>query len=424
MVINPLTGRPARMTLVMFFDFKSDMPLGWEIMPAENILTIASALRRTILMLGKFFDFDGYIPKVVYLDNGRAFRAKYFRGVKDFKDTILPGLFAKLKIETMYATPYHGQSKTIERWFKTLGELERKLPAYTGTNIAGKPAMLLRNEKLHKRLFENTPITLETLDYNLKIFIQEYAETPHQDGRYKGLCPAEIFMNSIEKIKQDERYKSRLISKQELIYLMLSDESRVIGKNGIRFRGNYYWNEEMPRFISNRITIKYDLWDDSEIIVLDEKERFLFKAVKDDIRYHPAARLLGSENDLKLLTEALENKQRIKKQVVEEFKLLVERFVNSPNPSNRGGFEIPAGAGMTDNGDSRFRGNDNAFVGMTDCGDSRLRGNDNVSAGMTVGKRSKEASVTLTKKKMQKFMDLLGVKGYYNPIEELMKGQK
>jgi hypothetical protein len=43
---------------------------------------------------------------------------------------------------------------------------------------------------------------------------------------------------------------------------------------------------------------------------------------------------------------------------------------------------------------------------------------------VTGRKRSQEASVTLTKKKMQKFMDLLGVKGYYNPIEELMKGQK
>jgi putative transposase len=53
MVINPLTGRPQRMTLVMFFDFKSSMPVGWEIMPTENVLTIASALRRAILMLGK-----------------------------------------------------------------------------------------------------------------------------------------------------------------------------------------------------------------------------------------------------------------------------------------------------------------------------------------------------------------------------------
>ncbi len=317
MVINPLTGRPQRMTLIMFFDFKSSMPLGWEIMPTENILTIASALRRTILLLGRFFGNNseagsfGYIPRIAYLDNGRAFRAKYFRGIKDFRDSIVPGLFGKLGIETMYATPYHGQSKTIERWFKTLGEMERRLPAYTGTDIAGKPAMLMRNEKLHQRLFDNTPITIDSLKATLEEYIKEYAEQEHQDGQYKGLSPAEIFMHSVNKIKSEpERLKGRLISSQELNYLMLSDETRTITKNGIRFRGNYYYNEEMPRIISSRVIVKYDIWDDREIIVFDEKERYLFAACKDDLRYHPAARLLGTDEDIYMLQEALRKNNR------------------------------------------------------------------------------------------------------------------
>lgn len=334
MVINPLTGRAQRMTLIMFFDFKSSIPLGWEIMPTENVLAIASALRRTILLLGRFFvdkseaGSFGYIPKIAYLDNGRAFRAKYFRGIKDFRDSIIPGLFGKLGIETMYATPYHGQSKTIERWFKTLGELERRLPAYTGTNIAGKPAMLMRNEKLHQRLFEITPIGVDSLAATLEEYIKEYAEQPHQDGQYKGLCPAEVFMHSVNKIKNEpERLKGRLIRKEELNYLMLSDETRTITKNGIRFRGNYYYNEEMPRMIGSRVIIKYDIWDDSDVIVLDEKERYLFSASKDDVRYHPAARLLGSDEDVVMLQEALRKKQQMKNETVQIFKQLVEMGV-------------------------------------------------------------------------------------------------
>lgn len=336
MVINPLTGRPQRMTLIMFFDFKSSMPLGWEIMPTENVLTIASALRRTILLLGRFFNplpegngnsagSFGYIPRIAYMDNGRAFRAKYFRGIKDFRDSIVPGLFGKLGIETMYATPYHGQSKTIERWFKTLGEMERRLPAYTGTNIAGKPAMLMRNEKLHQRLFDNTPITIDSLEATLQEYVKEYAEQPHQDGQYKGLCPAEVFMHSVSKIKSEsERLEGRLISKSELNYLMLSDETRTITKNGIRFRGNYYYNEEMPRIIGSRVMVKYDIWDDKDIIVLDEKERYLFSASKDDVRYHPAARLLGTDEDVVMLQEALRKKQQMKNETVQVFKGLVE----------------------------------------------------------------------------------------------------
>ncbi|WP_041294001.1 Mu transposase C-terminal domain-containing protein [Ignavibacterium album] len=345
MVINPLTGRPQRMTLIMFFDFKSSMPLGWEIMPTENILTIASALRRTILLLGRFFEDvahrkaqgdTGYIPKIAYLDNGRAFRAKYFRGIKDFKDSIVPGLFGKLGIETMYATPYHGQSKTIERWFRTLGEMERRLPAYTGTNIAGKPAMLMRNEKLHQRLFDNTPITIDSLKATLEEYVKEYAEQEHQDGQYKGLSPAEVFMHSVNKIKSEpERLEGRLISRQELNYLMLSDETRTITKNGIRFRGNYYYNEEMPRIIGSKVIVKYDIWDDKEIIVLDEKERYLFGADKDDLRYHPAARLLGTDEDVAMLQEALRKKQQMKNETVQIFKGLVEMRNNDVKEEKR-----------------------------------------------------------------------------------------
>lgn len=60
------------MTLLLFFDGASNCPLGWEIMPSENTDCISSAFRRTCLLLGKF-------PRVVYLDNGRAFRAKFFK---------------------------------------------------------------------------------------------------------------------------------------------------------------------------------------------------------------------------------------------------------------------------------------------------------------------------------------------------------
>lgn len=384
MVINPLTGRPQRMTLIMFFDFKSSMPLGWEIMPTENVLTIASALRRTILLLGKFFQTQtdsldyGYIPRIVYLDNGRAFRAKYFRGIRDFKDSIVPGLFGKLGIETMYATPYHGQSKTIERWFKTLGELERRLPAYTGTNIAGKPAMLMRNEKLHQRLFDNTPIEVDSLAATLEEYVKEYAEQPHQGGQYKGLCPAEVFMHSVSKIKSEpERLKGRLISKQELNYLMLSDETRTITKNGIRFRGNYYYNEEMPRIIGNRVIVKYDIWDDSDVIVLDEKERYLFSASKDDVRYHPAARLLGSDEDVVMLQEALRKKQQMKNETVQVFKGLVEMQ------------------------ESKIKIK------------SKSENDNNISR--------KDAKSQKKKNAFKEYCEMAGIKPVYNPIEELLK---
>ena len=78
-VINPFTGKPCRATLVGFLDWKSTSLVGYEIMLEENTQCIASALRNAIINLDM-------IPKVVYQDNGRAFRAKYFTDDKGFTE--------------------------------------------------------------------------------------------------------------------------------------------------------------------------------------------------------------------------------------------------------------------------------------------------------------------------------------------------
>ncbi|MDY7001857.1 MAG: DNA-binding protein, partial [Thermodesulfobacteriota bacterium] len=128
--VNPWTGQASRMEMVLWYDMKSNFPLGWEILPTEDIRCIASAFGRSVLRLGKK-------PKVAYLDNGRAFKSAYFNGV-DFTQSGLGGLFHELGIHTIFAWPYHGQSKPVERFFKTFGELERYVPSYVGTDIGSK----------------------------------------------------------------------------------------------------------------------------------------------------------------------------------------------------------------------------------------------------------------------------------------------
>lgn len=76
----------------------------------ENTQCIASALRNAIINLDM-------IPKVVYQDNGRAFRAKYFTDDKGFTELGFQGLYSKLGIETVFA-----RAKVIERFFKEFQE--------------------------------------------------------------------------------------------------------------------------------------------------------------------------------------------------------------------------------------------------------------------------------------------------------------
>lgn len=118
-VINPLTGKPTRATLVGFLDWKSTALVGYEIMMTENTQCIASALRNAILNLG-------LIPKVVYQDNGKAFKAKYFQHT-DFDESGFNGVYSNLGIKSVFAKPYNARAKVIERFFGHLkDELDYK----------------------------------------------------------------------------------------------------------------------------------------------------------------------------------------------------------------------------------------------------------------------------------------------------------
>ena len=99
-VLHPFTGKPCRVAMVMWYDWASCYPVGWEIMPTENVQSIAAGLRHAILTLGK-------MPKVAYLDNGKAFKARIFTSTDiDFEEAGFYGMFARLGIETIFAWPY------------------------------------------------------------------------------------------------------------------------------------------------------------------------------------------------------------------------------------------------------------------------------------------------------------------------------
>ena len=78
-VKHPYTGKPVRPLMVAYQEWKSGGFVGFEIMLEENTQCIASALRNSIINLGK-------VPKFVYMDNGKAFKAKYFieNGISGF----------------------------------------------------------------------------------------------------------------------------------------------------------------------------------------------------------------------------------------------------------------------------------------------------------------------------------------------------
>lgn len=303
--INPETGKPCRMTLLLFFDGASSYPLGWEIMATENTQCIASAFRRACIRLGKF-------PKVVYIDNGKAFRAKFFKGCPDFEQAGFLGLYRDLGCQVIHAWPYHGQSKPIERFFGTMHEMEELMPSYTGWDIAHKPAWMHRNEKLHKRLHEKlgrSPLTLEETHYALARWFEVYANRMQQGTHLKQRTPAEVFMEG----------RGAGVDMSRLTLMMMQKEIRTITKDGIRLFGKLYWAEEL----SNRrhpVLVRYD-WQLSPytVLVYDTDGNKICEA-KDREYYgiasgiHPAAYALGTDEQKQNLTDALKLKKGLEKQ--------------------------------------------------------------------------------------------------------------
>lgn len=306
-ILNPFTGRLKRMTMVAFLDMKSNALLGWDIQPTENIMTISVALYRSILRLGKY-------PKVIYLDNGKAFRAKYFNG-EELENTILPGLFERLGVKVMYAQPYHAQSKIIERFFGTFAELERMMPTYTGISIDKKPPRMNRGEKLHSaihaKLTKNMTIDLWTAHNAIAVWLDEYMVRP-QSGHLNGKSPVELFDNG----------KGPGIDKRELIFLMMEEKVSKIYKNGIRFLNTYYWHEELYGMKTDgilEVKVKYDLLERDSIYVYTSSGEFICEA-KNAESIHPAAGILGNEEDVEKLNEALRRKGLLKKSTTQSAK--------------------------------------------------------------------------------------------------------
>ncbi|MBM9605941.1 Mu transposase C-terminal domain-containing protein [Desulfopila inferna] len=314
-VLNPWTGKDQRMMLVLFFDMKSSMPLGWEIMPTENTDSISAALRRSIIRLGK-------VPKIVYLDNGRAFKGKYFTGT-DFEQTELPGLYERLGIQLIVAKPYHGQSKTIERFFKTFGELERLSPSFIGTAIDTKPAHMNRGEKLHRRI--NKTITqghvpsLVDSHRAIAVWFDLYASRKQgTNSHLAGQAPQTLF----------EAGRGPGVDEQALRILMMKKESRKIYGRGVKVfdKGEWYYHPALYGR-SHKVSVRFDMQERDSVLVYDQRtDEFICEASRVD-KVHPAARILGDQTDIALLENQLEMIGSLRKQTVSHARAMADEVV-------------------------------------------------------------------------------------------------
>lgn len=324
-VINPFTGKPCRATLVGFLDWKSTALVGYEIMLEENTQCIASALRNAIINLDM-------IPKIVYQDNGRAFRAKYFTDDKGFGELGFYGLYAKLGIETVFARPYNARSKVIERFFKEFQEgFEKLMPSYVGSSIINKPAYLKRNEKFHSNLHnallvggvkracsgaDSSPLPpiryIPTIEETIKMIDMWL--------KFKNSQPCTNAPNmTIAEVLENR--KKQNIDKSLLDDLMLATEVKTIQRNGVRFLNCDYFDERLYGF-RGKVLVKYNLFDLTSVKVFTPKGEYLCTTERVT-ETHPMAKILGTVEDLEDYKQKIQKQQKLKRKTINSVKKLL-----------------------------------------------------------------------------------------------------
>ena len=299
-VINPFTGKPCRATLIGFLDWKSTALVGYEIMLEENTQNIASALRNAILNLGK-------IPKFVYLDNGRAFRGKYFLGSANFNEIGLKGIYEKLGITTIFANPYNARTKVIERFFLEMQEsFEKLLPSYIGTSIENKPARLKRNEKFHCAIHTEFIPTIQQTIQMINSWLLYKNSLP---------CPNDKSKTIQEMLDSIERQQ---INPRELDDLMLAQEVKTITSQGIRFLKSDYYNDALYG-LRQKVIIKYSLFDLSYINVYTITGKFLCKADRITLT-HPLAHYTSDIKDIEDYKQKIQKQKQLKNKTIKACK--------------------------------------------------------------------------------------------------------
>ena len=236
-------GRPI---MVGFQDIYSGMLLSWRFDRSETAEMIRLAFGDVVEKYG--------IPRLCWFDNGRAFASKMLTGGTNkrfrfkIKEEDPEGILNALGVEVRWATPYHGQSKPVERyWGNVAGRIAKDIrfnKAYCGPNPMAKP--------------EDYGQHAIPLDVFLKIANEELHKENARIGRTSKVCQGRSFLETF-----NESYAASTPTKatpMQQRMLLLAAEGITAGKvdGALELMGNRYWAPFLVGYRQTKLMLRFD----------------------------------------------------------------------------------------------------------------------------------------------------------------------
>lgn len=248
-------GRVFRPWLTVFFDARASKVISFIVRDkSADATVIKQCLRLGIEKFG--------VPKELYFDNGKDYREKSFNA--DFPISLVK----QLGINMIYATPYHGQAKTVERFFGTMEDRFCKLlPTYLGKDAKQRPENM---RVAFDKLKDKAP-TMEQFIQALEDYFLEYNNTPSGGIDMNGKCPEQVYYENLH-TKMEVRDKSILR------ILCGTFDRRTVQKNGVQYQGRFYYHSELLAHQGEKVIINADPYNMDELNIFDTDMRAICKA--------------------------------------------------------------------------------------------------------------------------------------------------
>jgi len=236
-----------RPLLIGVQDIYSGMILGFQVGWSETTELVQRTFYEVIKRYG--------IPRYVWMDNGRAFASKQLTGGVPTRYRYVAregeplGVLPALGCEIRWTTPYHGQSKPIERAWRDICERVAKHPAFAGAYTGNNPQAKPEN-------YQSRAVPIEAL---VKVLEAEIRAHNARVGRRTPVCGGTLsFQQAFDASYAGVEVK-RATEQQLRMLLQATEVVKVGSRSGlVTVAGNKFWSEGLVQLKGQHVQVRFD----------------------------------------------------------------------------------------------------------------------------------------------------------------------